>query len=201
MPVWKSCVQKNNKPAAARFFCLIGLLLFLFPLALVAQDEEGFRVSNLKANLINDQYLMDADIQYQLSEKALEALVNGVPLTLEVHLQVRRRGAWIWENDLLDVRLRYQIRYHALAELYQVHDLQSDSQQNFVTRDSALAALGTIRNVPVIKQEKLEAGEVYNMALKTVLDIEALPLPLRPTAYLSPAWNLSSEWRVWPLQP
>ena len=194
-------MQKNKKPAAARFFCLIGLLLFLLPLALSAQDEEGFHVTSLKASLVGDQYLMNADIRYQLSEKALEALVNGVPLTLEVHLQVRRQGAWIWENDLLDVRLRYQIRYHALAELYQVHDLQSDSQQNFVTRDSALAALGTIRAVPVVKKEKLEPGEVYNMALKTVLDIEALPLPLRPTAYLSPAWNLSSEWRVWPLQP
>lgn len=148
-----------------------------------------------------EQYLLNADIDYRFSDEALEALANGVPLTLEVRLQVRRKGAWIWEQDVLDVRLRYQLRYQALAEIYQVTDLQSGGQQSFVTRQSALSALGQIRKFPVLEQTHLKAGVEYEVALETVLDIEALPLPLRPMAYLTPAWKLTSEWKRWLLVP
>ncbi|MES9965925.1 MAG: DUF4390 domain-containing protein [Sedimenticola sp.] len=167
----------------------------------VAEGEAGFEVTRLEAVLKDEWYLLDADIDYRFSEQALEALANGVPLTLEVRLQVRRKGAWIWEKDLQDVRLRYQLRYQSLSEIYQVDDMQSGSQQSFVTRQSALAALGKIREFQAIESARLKAGTEYLVSLKTALDIEALPLPLRPMAYLTPAWNLSSEWKTWPLVP
>jgi len=39
----------------------------------------------------------------------------------------------------------------------------------------------------------------YFGMVKTALEIEALPLPLRPVAYLTPQWHLSSGWFEWPL--
>ncbi|MEJ2528926.1 MAG: DUF4390 domain-containing protein, partial [Gammaproteobacteria bacterium] len=62
-------------------------------------------------------------------------------------------------------------------------------------RDVAIAALGDIQGMPVIKHSQLEKGKIYRVGLRASLDIDALPLPLRPMAYLSPSWNLSSEWR------
>lgn len=144
---------------------------------------------------------MDALIEYNFSDTVHEALVNGVPLVLEVHVQLRRKGAWIWEQDVLDLKLRYQLRYQALAELYQVTDLQSGSQQSFVTQEAALLALGQLRGLTLIKPSELKKGKTYRLSLRTALDVEALPLPLRPTAYLTPSWNLKSEWKEWLLRP
>lgn len=175
---------------------LLGLLAVTGP-ALAA----AFEVEGLQAREVEGVYLMDADILYQFSDQALEALESGVPLTLEVHIQLRREGAWIWEADLLDARLRYRILHQALHGLYQVTDLSNDTQQYFATRKAAFTALGRIRDVRLIQSEKLRHGESYKLSLKSSLDIEALPLPLRPLAYLSPAWNLSSEWSLWRLQP
>lgn len=180
-------------------YSLVVLLLVLL-LPGVALAEE-FTISGLQAHKEGDTYLMDASIEYRFSEQALEALENGVPLTLEVHIQLRREGAWLWESDLLDVRLRYQIVYQALHGLYRVTDLMSGSQQHFATRQAALTALGSLRNVRLIQADRLTPGERYKLSLRTSLDIEALPLPLRPMAYLSPAWNLSSEWSLWHLEP
>jgi len=162
---------------------------------------KAFAVEGLTAREVEGVYLMDADILYQFSDQALEALENGVPLTLEVHIQLRREGAWIWESDLLDARLRYRILHQALHSLYQVTDLSTGVQQYFATRKAAFTALGRIRDVQLIQAEKLQPGETYKLSLRSSLDIEALPLPLRPLAYLSPAWNLSSEWSLWRLQP
>lgn len=162
---------------------------------------EAFEVEGLTARKVEGVYLMDATILYRFSDEALEALESGVPLTLEVHIQLRREGSWIWESDLLDARLRYRILHQALHGLYQVTDLSSGTQQYFATRKAAFTALGRIRDVQLLQAEKLQPGERYRLSLRSSLDIEALPLPLRPLAYLSPAWNLSSEWSVWRLQP
>lgn len=192
-------INRHWKQGARRGLWL-SLLLFLLVSAGSSQAA-GFSVEGLKTRKVEGVYLMDADIHYQFSDQALEALDSGVPLTLEVHTQLRREGAWIWEADLLDARLRYRILHQALHGLYQVTDIANGTQQYFATRKAAFTALGRIRDVQLIEAKKLQQGETYRLSLKSSLDIEALPLPLRPLAYLSPAWNLSSEWSLWRLQP
>jgi hypothetical protein len=94
------------------------------------------------------------------------------------------------------VRLRYQISYQALASVYQVWDLQNNTKENFVTREIAFNALGEISAMHVVRHGQMDKGEIYSVGLKTSLDLDALPLPMRPLAYLSPSWNQSSEWRT-----
>jgi len=161
---------------------------------------DGFQVIELKAEVKESAYQLQAQIDYQLSEEAQEALVNGVPLTLEVHLQLRRAGAWVWEADILDQRLRYEIRFQALGEVYQVTNLQSDSKQNFSTQAAALKALGNLSGIPLVLQQQLTKGETYTLSMRAKLDMEALPLPLRPFAYLDSDWRLESEWKEWHLK-
>ncbi len=174
------------------------LVFLLLPVPGLAAE---FEVTRLSTQLLDGSYVMDAEIDFRFSDKALEALQNGVPLTLQIQIQLRREGAWIWEKDELDVRLRYRIRYQALPSVYQVIDLQSKTQQSFVTRESALKALGKLPAFTLVKQEQLQSDRSYLLSLYSELDIEELPLPLRPLAYLTPAWNLSSEWGTWRLQP
>jgi hypothetical protein len=181
----------HSRVLPARFWLL--LFVLLCPVASQAAD---FKILNQVCRPTDDSFVLDANIDFNFSDKVTEALQNGVPITLELHLQVRKQGAWLWEKDLMDSRLRYQIRYHALASVYQVVDLQTNTQESFVTREVAITALGDILDMPVIRNERMEKGKIYRVGLKASLDVDALPLPLRPIAYLSPAWNQSSEWRV-----
>ena len=174
------------------------MMLMLPPLAAISEE---FNIRSLSSKLVEGQFLVDAEIDYRFSDKAIEALVNGVPLTLEVHVQLRDRDAWIWQDDLIDLRLRYRIRYLALAAVYQVVDLQSDTHQNFHTQRSAFEALGDIRNLSLISADKLQKGRSYRLSLRSSLDIEALPLPLRPMAYVTSSWKLSSDWSELVLRP
>jgi len=170
------------------------LLLLMFAALPALSQAADFKISNQNCRSQGNAFVLDADIDFDFSDKAIEALLNGVPLTLEIHLQVRRKGAWLWEKDLLDSRIRYPIRYHPLASVYQVIDLQNNAQQSFVTREVAISSLGDIRGLPVILHSQLEKGKIYNIGLRATLDVDSLPLPLRTMAYLSPDWNLSSKW-------
>ncbi len=175
----------------ARYWVL--LFVLWFPVLSLAAD---YKILNQTCRSTEDAFVLDANIDFDFSDKVIEALQHGVPITLELHMQVRKQGAWLWEKDLAETRLRYQISYHALASVYQVLDLQTNTKENFVTREIAVNALGEINSMPVVRHDQMEKGKIYLVGLKTSLDLDALPLPMRPLAYLSPSWNQSSEWRT-----
>jgi len=146
-------------------------------------------------------YVLDARIDYRLSDAALEALDNGVPLHLDVRVEIEREGAWFWERPLRDRTLSFVIRFLPLSELYLVIDQERGSEQSFATREAAIDALGDLSGLPLVAQDAADPAESYLVQLRASLDIGALPLPLRPLAYLTPAWQLSSDWKSWPLRP
>jgi len=175
------------------------LLIGLLPLLAVA--ARGYVVTHPQEPVVEDDtYVLDLDIDYGFSDSVLEALDNGVPLTLVVRAQVRRKGAWVWEESLTDLRRMYLIRYQPLSEIYRVASLPDGERRSFVTRSAAIAALGEIRGLPLVKNSELDPDEQYLVRVKVELDVEALPLPLRPTAYLSRDWDLDSDWSEWPLR-
>ncbi len=177
--------------------CCLALMCLLAGSAL----GRDIRIKDVRTHLDEGAFLLDANVVYAFSDEALEALENGVPLTLVVHIQVRRTDAWIWEDSLTDIQLRYAIRYKPLSQRYEVYRLPGSDGRSFVGRDSAIAALGEIRNLHLVDGNRLTPDDAYEVQIRAELDIEELPLPLRPMAYLRPAWKLGSSWTKWPLTP
>ena len=175
------------------------VLLITFSPGLV-MAKSAFSIESLATRTVGDELVMDVHFTPVLTPVALEALDNGVPLTFEVWFQVRQANAWIWSASLVDRRLRYVIRYHPLAEQYRVGPVQGGGK-NYVTRDAAIAALAELHDLPLLSRSELKPNQDYEIDLKVSLDIEELPLPLRPIAYLFPSWKLSTGWTSWPLRP
>lgn len=184
--------------------CRIALpaLLLVWALTATTQAVAEFKVQDVRTWNNGGSLMMDASIDYGFSEDALEALDNGVPLTLEVHVQLRNSNAWVWDESLVDQRLRYAIRYKPLSERYLVTQLPGDDGRSYVTRDAAIVALGEVEGLQLVSLERLQKEEgPYEIQIRASLDIEELPLPLKPIAYLYPSWKLSSGWTKWPLNP
>ncbi len=186
----------------------LALSMFRLVLALAislsqsAQAAETFSVVDAKTRRAEGSILLSAEIDYGFGERALEALENGVPLTILVHIQVREQGAWIWDESLVDQRLRYRIRFKPLSERYLVSRLPGEQgARTFVTRQAAIAALGELHDLYLVNEKRLDPSQAYEVYLRASLDIEELPLPLRPMAYLSTGWKQSTGWTNWPLTP
>lgn len=174
---------------------LLILLWFCVPAAMA-----DFAVRQASARLQNGVFFVDADIDLEFSDEALEALENGVPLTVAVEVTMRHEDAWFWERAVAKRELSYELRFHPLAGLYTLLDLETGIEERFATRDTAVATLGEQHGIPVVQQDRLETGSDYEMALRAYLDITSLPLPLQPLAYISPGWYLSTGWSRWRLR-
>lgn len=182
---------------------ICGLLLLLIGFALpVSADNAGFFVERAELHPLNGTHAVNADIACQFSPTAIEALMNGVPLTLTVTFSIiRPRRVWPGETLLEEAR-DIQIRYYPLAESYQILDKKSGASQSFASLSTLLDTLSRIRNWSMPPLDKpLKSGLRYKARLRVTLDIESLPLPLRVQAYISPDWHQKSptyEWRVNP---
>jgi hypothetical protein len=174
------------------------LIMLGWSISLSAAD---FTIHDVHLEQRQGQYHLSLQIDYHLSKTALEALSNGVPLTLELRVLVERVWRSFWEQRPVEKRLRHRIRYHALTGLYRVTDLQSGEEESFVTRDAALYTLGNLSDLKLIASDELKPQVDYHVRLRADLDIESLPQPLRPLAYLHRGWKLSSGWTQWPLEP
>lgn len=149
----------------------------------------------------DNRIFLDAQISYELNDTAAEALENGVPLTFVTHVQMRAVGAWLWEKDVAEYRLRSVLRYRPLSGLYEVYTDDAKDKQVFATRTAALRYMGRIRDMAIVQRSKLDASKEYLVRLESYLDVEALPLPMRPLAYLSSDWDISAEPWEWRLRP
>jgi len=176
---------------------LWGLLLWLFLAAGVLAADFGFHIIRAELASEGDDYVLNADIDYQFSEPAIEALRNGVPLTLVLGLKIKRVRTYWWDETVLNERRQFRIRYHPLAKLFQLVHENGGVPQNFASLSALLDAMGTIRRLSVLPVDRLRHGERYRASLSVWLDIESLPLPLRPVAYVTPAWYLDSPRYQW----
>jgi len=176
------------------------LVILLGSISATVVYAKGIEVKQVSSTLMNDVYWLNAQIDYQPSEAVLEALEHGVALTFQVRIEVRRKGEWPWERKVVGHKLRYTLRYHALASMYELFQPGRKRPQRFATRNGALRALGELSDIELVAVKKLNADETYLIKLQAKLDIESLPVPLRPRAYLSSQWTLTSEKHSWPLK-
>ncbi len=174
--------------------CALLLLLLMNAPVLAAEIKKA------QITWQDNSYQLSADIDYQLSDKALEALKNGVPLFWNVHAKIMQHRRYLWDNTVMALTLRYRLQYHALLNMYRVKDEYSGAVNNFSTLPAALDWMSTLRNVRLLSRIDIVPQAQYVVAIKVSFDRDALPLPLRPLAYINPQWYLSSEWTLWPLK-
>jgi hypothetical protein len=188
-----------RRPAPAD--AVAALALWLGLLLAPPLHAADFFITGIHTRLQDNVYLLDANIDYRFSDEALEALDNGVPLTFQLNIEIQRKRRWWLDAEVADLQQRYRLQYHALSHQYLLQNLNSGAFYAFHTLSAARDAMGTLRDYPLLDEQLVEEGEEYEVLLQTELDIEALPSPLRPLAYITPAWRLNSDWYTWSLTP
>lgn len=184
--------------AAALLACALVIGCFA-PAARADNDQGGFVIRTAYTELLNGVYYLDADVNLNMSEDALNALENGVPLTVEWQIEVIKHRRFIWDKTVAELTERYQISYHPLTRRFTIKNLNSGEQQSFASYRDAITTLGEVNDLPVIDASLLEPHTRYMIRMRAVLDIKDFPGPLKLIASLFRGWDLSSDWYAWVL--
>ena len=188
--------NKSNRILLATLLCLLMSVFFS-----TQSHAEGFKILSATSSLNKNVIQLEANIELKFSDDALEALRSGVPLIILLNMEVLKDRNWWWDKTIAELKQGYLLLYHALSEKYIIHNLNSGAQKNYISLNAALNSLSNIREFPLIDKNLLEEGDDYYARIRTYLDIESLPAPMRPIAYISSQWQLESDWFSWPLKP
>ena len=190
---------KSDKSNRIIFAALLCLLISAFYSA--QSYAEGFKILAAETKLKEHVFQLDANFDLKFSADALDALRSGVPLIVLINIEVLEDRNWWFDKTVAKLEQGYLLLYHALSEKYIIHNLNSGSQLNFISLNTALHSLSNLRDFPLIDKNLLDEDDDYYVRLRTYLDIESLPAPMRPIAYISSQWQLESDWFSWPLKP
>ena len=184
-------VSVTNKPLLFLISSLLILLSF-------SARAETFYIDYATVNPIGNGYVLNAKIKYPLTARVKEAIDNGITITFSQQFELIDSTPilgkyWHWNTTLWSSEIRYQLRYHALTQQYLLLDIDTHLQQNFSTLDDTLNALGRIINFN-LPPEYIDEPDTLIFQLRSGIDLNSLPTPMRPGVLVSSKWQLTSPW-------
>ncbi|MDX1481076.1 MAG: DUF4390 domain-containing protein [Woeseiaceae bacterium] len=180
---------------------LLGALGFAPAVAQNDANHEGyFNVRSASTDLHNGVHELDARLQLLLSDAANDALTSGVPLRIELQLEVIRQRRFLPDAEEARLDVQYVLEYRPLSQRYLVRNVNSGEQESFATLYSALNNLGRVQNLPVIDDALLDPDANYRLRLRALLSTREYPAPLRLLFFWRDQWQLQSDWHEWELE-
>ncbi|MFQ6021444.1 MAG: DUF4390 domain-containing protein [Acidiferrobacterales bacterium] len=169
----------------------------------VVGTKADFEIAQVSPRVTDRALLLSGTLDLGLTAKVQEALSKGIPIEITIGVKLYRRRPILWDRRIQNWVLRRKISYHALSRQYLVvgHGSDPDAIESFTSMQAALVDMGSLNELRLPLESQLTGERAYYIRVRASLDIESLPAPLRPVAYTSLAWQLSSGWTEWNVQP
>jgi hypothetical protein len=178
---------------------LLGLALLMAARA----DAADFSVKSAQPFLEQRVLHVNARLDLPLNPKIEEALGKGIPIDLLIEVNLAKYRWW-WRNKVITDHVRHRrIQFHALSRQYLVSGLNArEPSESFGSLSQALTHAGALDELTIAlgSRKEIETDGRYLLVLRARLDIEALPMLMRPLAYATPSWRLNTGWTEWPIQ-
>jgi hypothetical protein len=156
--------------------------------------DAGLRVTGLEAVPAGDGYRVTVSLDIMLTDAVLEALHNGVPVTLLVETRLRQPREWLWARTVASDSRRYILTYQSLSTQYLVEWPGDTGHRAYPSRHAAFSALESPEAWRLEPDHDPGDGDALLAEARARLDLQALPAPLSLVAFFSGDWRIGSGW-------
>jgi Domain of unknown function (DUF4390) len=188
-------------------FTLACLASAAFALSILTQPlrAEGlagrFEVRSADLELQDGVYHLNARIDLPISEAVRHGLVEGVPLTLEVDLDIERVRQLLPNSRVAELTQRYRLQYNAVTARYILRNENSGQQESLGTIDEAVAHLSEVHSLPALDRALIASDRRYEGRVRARIDFGTVPFTLRLLMFWVSDWHRESDWYAWTFQP
>jgi len=176
------------------------LIIVLFISAVNAEEfEQGISVTAVSSQQDDRLFYMDATIETHLPLYMTEAVYSGVLLPLLLQIQVKENNEWWFDRSLVTIEHRLVLHYYPLLSVFRLNNLTTGASSSHSTLALALKKIGTLHHFPILDKEHFKTDHQLYARIRLKVDASALPKPLRTNSLLGGSWELSSEWKEFPL--
>ncbi len=206
-----NALRSNSKPSARRrpmplaaciaLGCLV-LTALLWTPTLKADGLEGrFEVRSADLQLKDGVYHLNAHVDLPVSDAVRRGLAEGVPLTMEIDLDIERVRQLLPNSRVAELTQRYHLQYNAVSARYILRNDNSGQQQSLSSIEAAIEQLSEVRSLPVLDRALIAHDRRYEANVRAKLDYANVPFSLRVLMFWVNDWHRESDWYTWTLQP
>jgi hypothetical protein len=169
---------------------------------LYADGLEGrFEVRSADLELEAGVYHMNARLAMPISEAVRRGLTEGVPLNLELDIEIERVRQLLPNSKIAELTQRYHLEYNAVSARYTLLNVNSGQQESLATVDAALDRLSDIRDLPVLDRALVADDRRYEASVRAKADYGTVPFTLRLVMFWVSDWHRETDWYTWTFQP
>jgi hypothetical protein len=181
--------------AAALFAGSMGTLAY-------ADGLEGrFEVRSADLELKDDVYHLNARIDLPLSDAVRRGLAEGVPLSLELDLDIERVRQLLPNSRVAELTQHYHLQFNAVSAHYILRNDNSGQQESLSTVEGALESLSEVHGLPVLDKSLITPDRRYEASVRAKVDYGTVPFSLRMLMFWVNEWHRESDWYTWTFQP
>jgi hypothetical protein len=181
-------------------FALLAVTIWTRPIQ--ADGLEGrFEVRSADLDLKDGVYHLNARIELPVSDAVRRGLAEGVPLTVELHLDIERVRQLLPNSRVAELTQRYHLQYNAVSARYILRNDNSGQQESLGTIDAAIEQLSEVHGLPVLDKALITPDRRYEANVRAKVDYGNVPFSLRVLMFWVSDWHRESDWYTWTLQP
>jgi hypothetical protein len=190
----------RSKPILLLVSAVIGGGLCAQPI--LADGLEGrFEVRSADLELKDGVYHLNARMDLPVGDAVRRGLADGVPLTIELDLDIERVRQLLPNSRVAELTQRYHLQYNAVSARYILRNDNSGQQESLGTIEAALEQLSEVRSLPVLDQALMSPNRRYEASVRIKADYGAVPFTLRLLMFWVSDWHRESDWYTWTPQP
>ena len=177
------------------------ILLCLMAMSFVstAVSAEGIKLKSFEMERVDNDWLLNASFQIELSPGLEEAVQKGVVLYFQTEFDLTR-SRWYWFDEKPAVVQRQtRLSYQPITQQYRIASEGFTFSAKSISE--ALQVVGSVGGWRVIDNSQLDPSKLYTASLRMTLDLSKLPKPFQVNALNNREWNVSSDWFRFPLSP
>ena len=172
------------------------LLFMVLGVLSTTVSAEGIKIKSFELERSDNDWLLSATFQIELSPGLEDAVQKGVVLYFQTEFDLTRsRWYWFDEKPAL-VQRQTRLSYQPLTQQYRI------ASEGFTfsakSMSEALQAVGSIGGWRVMENSQLDPGKSYTASMRMNLDLSKLPKPFQVNALNNRDWNVSSDWYRFP---
>jgi hypothetical protein len=195
-------IRRRPRPSQFGRLCCTVMAVALWTTPLHADGLEGrFEVRSADLQLRDGVYHLNAHLDLPVGDAVRRGLADGVPLTVELDLNIERVRQLLPNSRVAELTQRYHLQYNAVSARYVLRNDNSGQQESLSTVDAAIEHLSEIRGLPALDKALISADRRYEVSVRAKVDYGSVPFSLRVVMFWVNDWHRESDWYTWTLQP
>jgi len=196
MTAFSTHFSKNN-PIDRMVRALVAAVFFAMSPLVMAQSSA--ELSQIRAERVEDEILVSAQIGFELPTAVEEALLKGIPMYFVAQADITKERWYWYDKKVASAERSMRIVYQPLTRRWRLNVTTGADRggstglalnQSFDTLPQALSVIKRLFRWKIAEASDLDGGGKHKLELRFRLDLSQLPRPFQIGAIGQSDWDV-----------